>query len=1139
MKPKNVKRRDFLISQSILFRISIFVSLALFVAIPSFFISSASSSQKSSQPAVLNTEPALARSASSTKGKAVLASLTSPLALPSGIDAVLPLAFLLQAASPAIATFEDTCATATVDFNLNQTVCAKATSTGGVAARRRITWVDPSGFIRKTTDISSDSQDDTFGIPSTPTTTLANGQEVTNTGTWRVNIISNRSALITFATFFVKDEALAQADLAVEKQAASEQVAADSVSSYNIFVHNSGPSAATAVVLTDVLPANTTFESISPETGTGFNCVTPGSGNSGTVTCTIDNLNRGESMSFVLFYKVLSGTPNHSVISNTATVTSATAELNSSDNSSTATVGVDNTVVEPCTIQCPANRIVTANTTSGGQFGAFVTYGSASVTGGNCGTITNNPVSGSFFPAGISTVTSSASAGPTCTFTVKVLDTPAPTISCPPDKVGVADAEGGTAMVDPGTPTFTASGGGTVVGVRNDGTPAVLDEDGTVITPANNPPLAGPYPIGATGITWTVTDADGRTASCTQTIRVHAPCTSDEQTPTITAPGDITVSTGPGNTGCSVALDDELGQADANDDCTVTVTITGLPPGNEFPIGTTHLTYTATDGAGHTATDTQDVTVVDDTPPVIAAPADATYTCLEQVPAANPSQATRGQVFDEDGIPLPPGPPFDNCGMPTVTVTETSTGAGTAASPRIITRVFTATDGSVAHNSSSSTQTITVIDSVPPTITAPANVTANTGPGAVSCGTTVTLGSPVTGDNCAGVIVTRSPAGNTFPVGGTDVVWTATDAVGNTSTATQHVTVIDNTPPTISCQANIVADFNPAVNGAVVTYTAPVGADNCASTTAQVTGLPSGATFPLGTTTNTFRVTDASGNTAECSFKVTVALTSLIGLDSVTITGAAYADSYSSAGGYPATRGSLVNVLSNGTIILGNSGKVWGNVRSTRAGINMTGASRVTGNATAGTTVSTSGSASVGGTKTNNALAPVMTLPSVPVCGPPYSSNSGISGNYSYNASTGDLNLSGVNIATLANGNYCFHNVTIGNSSQLKVNGPVVIRLTGTLSTSGATSLNNTTQIPSNLRILSSYSGSNGLALGNSSSIYAVFYSPNTGLNISGAVPLFGTAAAKTITLGNSGAIHYDTQLKTIWPDLWTLIVGP
>jgi HYR domain len=50
-----------------------------------------------------------------------------------------------------------------------------------------------------------------------------------------------------------------------------------------------------------------------------------------------------------------------------------------------------------------------------------------------------------------------------------------------------------------------------------------------------------------------------------------------------------------------------------------------------------------------------------------------------------------------------------------------------------------------------------------------------------------------------------------------------------------------------------------------------VGTDNCpaSATTTQTAGLASGATFPLGTTTNTFSVT-SNGQTATCSFTVTV-----------------------------------------------------------------------------------------------------------------------------------------------------------------------------------------------------------------------------------------------------------------------------
>jgi hypothetical protein len=221
----------------------------------------------------------------------------------------------------------------------------------------------------------------------------------------------------------------------------------------------------------------------------------------------------------------------------------------------------------------------------------------------------------------------------------------------------------------------------------------------------------------------------------------------------------------------------------------------------------------------------------------------------------------------------------------------------------------------------------------------------------------------------------------------------------------------------------------------------------------------------------------------------------------------------------------------------GGSGKLWGSARSTQAGITMSGASQITGNATAKTTVSKSGSATVGGITTNNAPAPTIVLPPVSACSP-FSPNSGISGTYSYNAATGDLTLSGANIATLANGSYCFRNLTLTNSAQLRVNGPVVIRLTGKLDAGGATRVNNTTNIPSNLRVLSSYSGTNGVNVTNSSNVVLVLYAPNTNASLSGTTQLFGTVAAKTITIGNGGAIHYDTTLKSIWPELWALI-GP
>ena len=75
----------------------------------------------------------------------------------------------------------------------------------------------------------------------------------------------------------------------------------------------------------------------------------------------------------------------------------------------------------------------------------------------------------------------------------------------------------------------------------------------------------------------------------------------------------------------------------------------------------------------------------------------------------------------------------------------------------------------------------------------------------------------------------------------------------------------------ILCPADITQGNDTGVCGAVVTYTAPVGTDNCpGAVTTQIAGLASGATFPVGTTVNTFQVTDAAGHSAQCSFNVTI-----------------------------------------------------------------------------------------------------------------------------------------------------------------------------------------------------------------------------------------------------------------------------
>lgn len=83
---------------------------------------------------------------------------------------------------------------------------------------------------------------------------------------------------------------------------------------------------------------------------------------------------------------------------------------------------------------------------------------------------------------------------------------------------------------------------------------------------------------------------------------------------------------------------------------------------------------------------------------------------------------------------------------------------------------------------------------------------------------------------------------------------------------------VDAQAPVATCPDNRTA-VACADDSAVVIYDAPSATDNCSLSSAQGTllsGLPSGSGFPVGTTVQTYQFADESGNTATCSFSVTV-----------------------------------------------------------------------------------------------------------------------------------------------------------------------------------------------------------------------------------------------------------------------------
>ena len=125
-------------------------------------------------------------------------------------------------------------------------------------------------------------------------------------------------------------------------------------------------------------------------------------------------------------------------------------------------------------------------------------------------------------------------------------------------------------------------------------------------------------------------------------------------------------------------------------------------------------------------------------------------------------------------------------------------------------------------------------------------------------------------DNCSIASWAISPSAfDCESTGDQEVTITAIDSNGNSTTATAVVTIEDKTDPVLVCPSNKVVGFcNPQVS-----FSAPQITDNCAvilSNLQLVSGLSSGSTFPFGVTTQQYGYNDAAGNSAVCSFTVTV-----------------------------------------------------------------------------------------------------------------------------------------------------------------------------------------------------------------------------------------------------------------------------
>jgi hypothetical protein len=269
-------------------------------------------------------------------------------------------------------------------------------------------------------------------------------------------------------------------------------------------------------------------------------------------------------------------------------------------------------------------------------------------------------------------------------------------------------------------------------------------------------------------------------------------------------------------------------------------------------------TYQASDLCGNSATCDQLITVFDNSAPFITCPPNVTLSCTQGTSPVNAGFATS----------------TDNCDPVAVITFNDSYIPGICPSTGDILRTWITTDD--CANSSSCLQVITVVDSDPPFITCPPNVTLSCTQNTLPINT----GTATSTDNCdpnpAITFADSYTPGICTNTGYIIRTWSTTDDCGNSSTCLQVITVEDTNPPVIS---NGPADITVSAPGtspcsAYVPIGIPTVTDDCDQNVAFSNDFnftnDASDIYPEGSTLVTFTATDDCGNTSSHTLMVTI-----------------------------------------------------------------------------------------------------------------------------------------------------------------------------------------------------------------------------------------------------------------------------
>ena len=277
----------------------------------------------------------------------------------------------------------------------------------------------------------------------------------------------------------------------------------------------------------------------------------------------------------------------------------------------------------------------------------------------------------------------------------------------------------------------------------------IADDNVGVTLITNDAPKV--FQFGLTTVTWTISDDAGNIATIQQEISLV-----DTTVPSIIVPSDIMTE--------AVSNDSnivDIGFATGSDSIQLAEITNDAP--EVFPLGETIVTWTATDNAGNSVSETQLITVVDTTAPSISQlediVADATSSTSNTIELISPiaDDIISGIIIDNDA---PNVFPFGET-IVTWTVEDES--------------------GNVSYID----HKVIIVDNSPPELQTSADVIFD----ATSLESIIEIESPQISDIIDVRPEITNDAPEVFPLGETIVTWTATDNAGNSVSETQLVTV--------------------------------------------------------------------------------------------------------------------------------------------------------------------------------------------------------------------------------------------------------------------------------------------------------------------------------------------------------------